>query len=100
MNKTVVKTLSYVGAMIKEGQTKSGVMNGPNLIRSAGLFESLKKIYGVEEIKDYVNVSALQLPPEIINGPPVNHPIQNIHLLDPLLKNLNDVVYQSLKDGN
>lgn len=57
MNKTVLKTLSYVGAAINEGQPLKGVKKGPDVIRESGLFETLKKIYQVPNIKDYGNVS-------------------------------------------
>lgn len=33
MNKTLIKKLSYIGAAINQGQTKTGVARGPDSIR-------------------------------------------------------------------
>lgn len=38
MNRTVLKTLLYIGAAIKEGQPHKGVERGPDLIRHSGVF--------------------------------------------------------------
>ena len=62
MNKTILKTLSYVGAAINEGQPLKGVKKGPDVIRESGLFETLKNIYHVPNIKDYGNISIDSVP--------------------------------------
>lgn len=38
MNRTLLKTLSYIGAAIKEGQPHKGVERGPDILRKSGLF--------------------------------------------------------------
>lgn len=94
MNKTVIKTLSYIGAAINEGQTHLGVRRGPDYIRYSGVFDSLKAIYKLPEIVDYGNFSWESVPPEDRLRSPVKHLVNNLHILDPLLKNLNTKVRQ------
>lgn len=38
MNKTILKTLSYLGAEVSLGQPHKGVERGPNILRQSGLF--------------------------------------------------------------
>lgn len=62
MNRTILKTLSYLGAAINEGQPLKGVIKGPDVIRQSGVFETLRKIYKIENIIDYGNISFASLP--------------------------------------
>ena len=57
MNRTVLKKLSYIGAAIHQGQPIKGVAKGPQVLRHSGLFEILKNVYGVDEIKDFGDIS-------------------------------------------
>lgn len=92
MNKTVIKTLSYIGAAINEGQPHLGVRRGPDYIRYSGVFDSLKAIYKVPEIVDYGNVSWESVPPEDRLRDSTKHVVNNLHILDPLLQTLNSKV--------
>ncbi len=38
MNRTVLKSLSYLGAAIREGQPLKGVKKGPDVVRQSGVF--------------------------------------------------------------
>jgi arginase family enzyme len=57
MNKTIVKSLSFIGAAISEGQSLAGVKQGPDIVRKSGVFETLKHIYNLTDIRDYGNIS-------------------------------------------
>ena len=41
-NKTIIKSLSYIGAGICEGQALKGVAKGPDIIRNSGIFGHLQ----------------------------------------------------------
>lgn len=62
MNKTILKTLSYVGAAINQGQPLKGVKKGPDIIRETGIFQTLKNVYKIKEIKDYGNINIDSVP--------------------------------------
>lgn len=57
MNKTIIKKLSYIGAAINQGQTKTGVARGPDSIRESGLFSHLENTFGLPQIKDFGNIT-------------------------------------------
>ena len=98
MNQTILKTLSFIGAAIHEGQLRPGVSKTPSILRASGLFDSLQHIYGVKTIKDYGDINISSVPKQIINNPPpFQHNVNNLHILDPLLKNLHDTVKRALK---
>ena len=99
MNQTILKTLSFIGAAVKEGQLRPGVSKTPSILRSSGLFENLQQIYGVTKIKDFGDIDISSIPKEIVNNPPsFHHNVNNLHLLDPLLKNVHDTVKRALNE--
>ena len=89
MNKTVLNSLSYLGAAIREGQPLKGVKKGPDVIRNSGVFETLRKIHKINDIRDYGNISYELLPDTEAKRKPIKHMVNNLHVLDPLLKLLN-----------
>jgi hypothetical protein len=56
VKKTVINTMSYLGASIHQGQPHLGVSLAPEEYRKAGLFHGLKVKYGVNKIIDQGNV--------------------------------------------
>jgi arginase family enzyme len=57
MNKTLLTSLSFLGAAIHEGQSLPGAHKGPSIIRNSGVFDTLKNIYHIHPITDYGDIS-------------------------------------------
>jgi arginase family enzyme len=86
IKKTTASTLSFIGAAINQGQKVKGVEKGPDLIRNSGLFTALKMKHNVKIIKDYGNINMDSLGSNFTNTvQPVDHLVNNLHILDPLL---------------
>ncbi len=89
MRKTTAQTLSFLGAVFSEGQPNNGVRYGPKLIRESGIFDILKENYNVTKIQDYGDISIKNLTTSEQQIRPVQHEVNNLHKIGPILKHLN-----------
>lgn len=67
---TQSKTLTFLGAVVHEGQSIKGVEKTPQILRDSGLFESLKKKFGVD-VNDLGDISIESLSKDIIESKPI-----------------------------
>lgn len=62
---TTSKSITYFGAAVHEGQSIKGVEKIPQILRDAGLFDSLKKKFNVD-VNDIGDVSIESLSTDIV----------------------------------
>ena len=91
---TLVRSLSYLGAAICEGQTVKGVDRSPQLLRDAGLFGHLKNRFDVDVV-DYGDVHSGLIDPS--KYPIVNTAVRNLNILGPTLEKLHEKVYEIIR---
>lgn len=62
---TTSKSITYLGAAVHEGQSIKGVEKTPQILRDAGLFDSLKQKFNVD-VNDIGDVSIQTLSKNIV----------------------------------
>ena len=86
--KTIINTMSYLGATINQGQPQSGVSFAPDEYRKAGLFNGLKTKFGLKKIIDQGNVGLESLKSDELVKYEQPFPINNGDILPSVLKKL------------